>query len=110
MEGYIKNSKENKIKIVIMEEEKFILTKEQALQIANIKNEHIYNFISISPALIGADCTRTQFLEILENADSIEVGGKQCRAMGHALVIWDNNRPYFFEHIEEELLRIEREK
>ena len=53
--------------------------------------------------LVGADHSKESFLKDLETAKEIEVGGEQCRRMGHALVLWQKETPYFFEHNEDKL-------
>lgn len=91
-------------------EEKTFLTKEEALRIANINDNQIHNFISVSFGLIGADYDIKTFNEYLEKASSIEVGGSQCRNMNHAIAIIKDNEVYFFEHKEEELKKLLKEK
>jgi len=89
-----------------MEEEKIYLEKEQALKIAKFNDGQIHCFLSTNIALIGADHSKESFMEDLEKAETIEVGGKLCRAMNHALVLWLNGEPHFFEHNEEELKKV----
>lgn len=91
-------------------EDKIILTKEEALKIADIQDNQIHNFLTASFGLIGADYELETFNEYLESADYIEVGGNNCRGMNHALVIWKNNKPYFFQHKENELKELLKEK
>lgn len=86
-----------------MEEEKILLSKEQALKIAKFNDEQIHCFLSASFGLIGADHSKESFLNDLERAKSIEVGGEHCRNMNHALVLWIEDTPHFFEHNEDKL-------
>ena len=60
--------------------------------------------------LVGADHSKESFLKDLETAKEIEVGGEQCRKMGHALVLWQGNNPYFFEHNEDKLLELLKDR
>lgn len=46
-----------------------------------------------------------EFIDI-GTAKEIEVGGEQCRKMGHALVLRQRNEPYFFEHNEDKLAEL----
>lgn len=87
-------------------EDKIFLTKEQALKIADIENNQIHNFISVSFGLIGADYDIDTFKNYLETADSIEVGGEGCRGMGHAIALIKNKEIYFFKHNEKALLNL----
>ena len=89
-----------------MAEEKIYLTKEQALKIAKFNDDEIHCFLSTSFALIGADHSKESFMEDLDRAESIEVGGEHCRSMNHALVLWIKDEPHFFEHDEEQLKEI----
>lgn len=86
-----------------MDEEKVYLTKEQALEIAKFNGKNIHCFLSASFGLIGADHDRKEFDKELNKASSIEVGGGNCRRMNHALVLWIEETPYFFEHDEDKL-------
>ena len=90
-----------------MSEEKVILlSKEEALYIARIRDNKIHSFLSNSIALVGADHSLEDFLKELDEAKEIEVGGEHCRAMGHALVLWERDTPYFFEHDEDKLVKL----
>lgn len=86
-----------------MQEEKILLTKEQALKIAQFNDEQIHCFLSASFGLVGADHSKESFLNDLERAKWIEVGGDTCRGMNHALVLWIEDTPHFFEHDEDRL-------
>ena len=92
-----------------MEEKIINLTKEQALSIAKIDNDKIHCFLAASFGLIGADHDIKSFVEKLNKASSIEVGGNNCRSMSHALVLWIEDKPYFFEHNEEKLKELLKE-
>ena len=90
-----------------MNEDVILLTKEEAISIAEIKDNQIHCFVNPNVnMLVGADHSRESFLKDLETTKEIEVGGEQCRKMGHALVLWQRNEPYFFEHNEDKLAEL----
>ena len=91
------------------EEEKIFLTKEQALRIAKFNGDKIHNYLNLPFGLIGADYEKESFMNHLERAEKIEVGGKMCRGMSHALVLIIKGEPYFFEHDEEKLVELLKE-
>lgn len=91
-------------------EDKIFLTKEEALKIAKIENNQIHNFVSSSFALIGADYDLETFNRYLDKATCIEVGGEHCRGMNHALAVYRNGEVYFFEHDEDKLKELLKEK
>lgn len=80
---------------------KLFLTLEQAIDILP-KEEQIHCFINATFGLIGADWKKEKVTETLSNADSIVIGGEQCKALGHALVCVPKGAKYqsdlyFFE-------------
>ena len=88
-------------------EEVILLTKEEAIKIAKIQNNQIHCIINPGVnMLVGADHSYESFMSDLETAKEIEVGGENCRRMGHALVLWENKEPYFYEHNEEKLVEL----
>ena len=91
-------------------EDKIFLTKEEALKIAKIDNNQIHNFVSTSFALIGSDYNLETFNRYLDEATCIEVGGEHCRGMNHALAVHRNGEVYFFEHNEDKLKELLKEK
>ncbi|MBE6156951.1 MAG: hypothetical protein E7161_04345 [Firmicutes bacterium] len=91
-------------------EDKIFLTKEEALKIAKIDNNQIHNFVSTSFALIGVDYNLETFNRYLDEATCIEVGGEHCRGMNHALAVQRNGEVYFFEHNEDKLKELLKEK
>lgn len=91
-------------------EDKIILTKEEAMKIAKINDDTIHNFVSTSFALLGADYGLETFNQYLDEATCIEVGGEHCRGMNHALAIFRNGEVYFFEHDEDKLIELLKEK
>jgi len=92
-------------------DEKIFITKEEAFSIAKIQDNQIHCFLNSMPnMLVGADHSKESFLKDLDTAKEIEVGGDNCRRMGHALVLWQGNTPYFFEHNEDKLKELLKEK
>ena len=91
-----------------MKDEKVILlTKEEAMTIAKIENNQIHCIINPGVnMLVGADHPYESFMNDLESAKEIEVGGEHCRKMGHALVLWQGKEPYFYEHDEDKLVEL----
>ena len=62
------------------------LTIEQATKcLHNGKYIHIYRNAPFG--LVGADWHRKEVIKEFENADKIEIGGEQCRAIGHGIVV-----------------------
>lgn len=88
------------------------LTKEEARYIAKFnENDEIHCFTNPGVnLLVGIDYSRESFEESVENSTSIEVGGEHCRKMEHALAVWLNKRPYFFNHDEEKLIEVLKNK
>ena len=77
------------------------LTIEQAIDILP-QNEQIHCFIDAGFGLVGADWNKEKVIETLESAESIEIGGEQCKILKHALVCIPKNAKkqsdlYFFE-------------
>ena len=91
-------------------EDKVILTKEEAIKIAKIEDNQIHNFITAPFGLVGADYDLETFNRYLDEATCIEVGGDNCRRMNHALAIFRNGEVYFFEHDEDKLKELLKEK
>jgi hypothetical protein len=86
------------------------ITKEQALEIAKFKDNTIHCYINAPMGLVGTKHTLDSFMECLEQAEKIEIGVNICRKMEHALVLWIKGIPFFFEHDEEKLKRMLRQK
>lgn len=70
----------------------------------------IHCFVSSSFALFGADWKRANVIKYIEEADSLQIGGDNCRAMGHGLVAFIGDEAKFFEAKEEELVKLEEDK
>lgn len=93
-----------------MEEEKIVLNGEEAIRIAQFYNNTIHCFVNLSFSLLGATWSIKDFNDILNEVKTIEVGGSMCRSMKHALVIHTENDLYFFEHNEEKLKKLLKER
>ena len=72
------------------------------------KSKEIHCLINAGFGLIGADWNKKEVEEALKNAETIEIGGQQCKSMGHALVCIPKNAKkqsdlYFFESDKEKV-------
>lgn len=80
------------------------MTIEQALEIAQFDNNDNIHCFPYSPyGILGMIYSKDDFIKILEQADSIEIGDNMARRMNHALVVNLGNRILYFEHNEEKL-------
>jgi hypothetical protein len=77
-------------------ETKETLTKEQAIELLN-DGDDIHTFLNPNGMLIGADMSRKRVIELIEIAETIEIGGPQCVAMKHGLCVRSEGRMYFIE-------------
>lgn len=80
---------------------RLFLTLEQAKDILPQK-EFIHCFMDSGFALVGADWVKETVINALTEAERIEIGGEQCKALGHALVCVPKGAKYqsdlyFFE-------------
>lgn len=88
---------------------KIFLSKEQAKKL--IKGKSIHTFRTGTGLLLGADWSRESLLDAIENSseNALEIGGEQCKAMGHGLVIWTSQKdPLFVEVDKSELDKLEK--
>lgn len=84
---------------------------EQALEIAQFDNNDNIHCFPYSPyGILGMVYSRNDFIKILEQADSIEIGDNMARKMNHALVVNLGNRILNFEHNEDKLREIMKAK
>jgi len=74
-----------------MEEEKKIITKEQAKSILALNDGKVHTFTNNPMALLGADHTQKSINESIEKAESLELTGDQAKAMKHGLAIFPPN-------------------
>ena len=86
---------------------RLFLTLEQALDVLP-KGKEIHCFINDGLGLIGADWNKEKVKDALKNAEIIEIGGEQCKALGHALVCIPQNAKkqsdlYFFQSDKEKV-------
>jgi hypothetical protein len=88
-------------------EKRVILTADQAIKLLG-KRKEIHTFANPRGMLLGADHSRKSLIEDLKNARSIEIGGDQCKAMGHGLVMYMKNEPLFIEVDKDELFELEK--
>ena len=93
-----------------MEEEKIVLNGEEAIRIAQFYNNTIHCFINPSFGIVGATWDIEDFKDTLNKAKTIEVGGSMCRSMKHAIALRTENDLYFFEHNEEKLKKLLKER
>jgi hypothetical protein len=81
-----------------MSEARTFLTKDQALAMLPEEGD-VHTFRSSPGILVGADWRRSDVVAAIEKAgpEELEVGGPQCQAMGHSLVLWTRGEPLFIE-------------
>jgi len=93
-----------------MKQEKIFLTAEQAIGLLS-NEEDIHTFRSWTGILIGADWSRNELIRSFQSAgnEDIQIGGDQCKAMGHGLVLFTGNDPLFIEVDKEKLQKLEDE-
>ena len=91
------------------EEKRIFLTPQQAFDCLEIKDRQVHNFIQAGFGLLGADWDIQDVQECLDEATSIEIGGKQCRALRHGIVAIKGKKAYFFEANEKKLKQLEEE-
>lgn len=86
-----------------------IITPAQAIELIN-DGDYIHVFRNPSGMLIGADWSRQSVIDTINKDGAVlEIGGSQCRGLGHGLVI---NESIFVEANEEKIkiLDINEEK
>lgn len=86
---------------------RLFLTLEQALDVLP-QDKEIHCFVNTPFGLIGADWSKQKVREALENAETIEIGGEQCKSLSHALVCIPRNAKkqsdlYFFQSDKEKI-------
>ena len=92
-----------------MNDDRLILTPEQAESVLP-EGEYIHNFRNPTGMLVGCDYDRDGAVKALHDAKQIEIGGDQCKAMKHGLVVWDDDKSYsFFATDGERLEKLEAE-
>ena len=92
-----------------MEEERIYLTVEQVQDLWDENDGYVH--IQKNPQagmLMGFDKNVDTLLEELKEADSIEIGGENCMAMGHGILMFPKGAKYhhelvFIEHDKEKM-------
>ena len=80
-----------------MEQERIFLTPQQARDCLIVKDKQVHNFIPMGFGLCGADWHIFDVEQCLDEATSIEIGGDNCRKLGHGIVAIKGDNVYFFE-------------
>ncbi|MBQ4031328.1 MAG: hypothetical protein II625_06205 [Bacilli bacterium] len=87
------------------------MTIEQALEIAQFDNNDNIHCFPYSPyGILGMIYSKNDFIKILEQADSIEIGDDMARKMEHAIVVYVGKKLLYFEHNEDKLKEIMKVK
>lgn len=79
------------------DEKEFILTKLQAIDLLGDREYIHTTFNPIMNVLLGADWSRQELIDEINKAPKIQIGGPNCKALGHGLVIWTDKAPLFVE-------------
>ena len=70
-----------------MSNKRKFITPEEAISLLK-KSSQIHTFRNTGNILIGCDWRKKEVIKTLKaNPDKIEIGGEQCRSMGHGLVV-----------------------
>ena len=93
-----------------MEERRFI-TCEDAISILP-NSENIHTFYNTSFGLLGADWSRSDIIDKLQNSEIIELTGETARSMRHGMCAYNKDTKYqkdilFIETDEEKLSAFE---
>lgn len=78
-----------------MPDDRHVLTTEEAIAMLP-DGDSIHTFLSGPMFLIGADLSRDKIIEAIRDSEC-ELGGEQCTAMGHGLVVNIGDSPLFVE-------------
>ena len=92
---------------------KKFLTKGQALSVLP-DGETIHTFLNPGFGLVGADWSREDIIEKIQNSDIIELTGEMARSTGHGMCAYNNDTRYhddilFIETDEERPAALEQE-
>lgn len=78
-------------------DEKIFITPDEALALIP-DGEYVHNFATGGFVMLGCDFSREGAREAFEAAKEIEIGGPQCQAMRHPIVVHEHGGRYtFFE-------------
>lgn len=92
-------------------DEKLIITPEEAEGLLYDGCEYVHNFISGSMMLIGCDYERPHAIEAFKEAKQIEIAGASARGMKHAIAVWRTEKDVsFFEADPEKVDALERSR
>lgn len=87
------------------------MTIEQALEIAQFDNNDNIHCYPYSPyGILGMVYSKNDFISILEQADTIEIGDIMARKMEHGIVVYVNKKLLYFEHNEDKLKEMMKAK
>lgn len=74
-------------------EHKRFLTYDEAVSVLP-DGEYVHTFYNNAFGLVGADWSKQEILEKLDNSDVIELTGEQARSMGHGMCAYNNDTKY----------------
>lgn len=72
------------------------ITVDEAISILN-EGECIHNMVQSACFLLGANHNRSDVLKALDDADQILLGGPECQALGHPIVVIKDKKSSFYE-------------
>ena len=92
---------------------KIYLTAEQAISILP-DSDSVHTFYNPGFGLIGADWSKAEITDTLQNSDIIELTGPGARGMGHGICAYNKSAKYqdeilFIETDETKLSELEKE-
>ena len=76
---------------------------DKALEIAKFRDNEIHYYLYAPMGILGVMQSKEEFINNLENANDIEIGTGMCRKMSHALIVYVDNKIYYYEHDESKL-------
>lgn len=80
-----------------MSDEKYFLSKEEALKLIGPK-ESVHVFLNPGVGMIiGADWSWKEITQLIEDSQTIEIGGEECKRMKHDIVAFNKGRYHFIE-------------
>jgi hypothetical protein len=74
---------------------KTLLSPDEAMALFH-EGEYVHTQYDSGCMLIGADRSRADLKKTLEEAVQIEIGGPACRAAGHGIAVWEDERTILF--------------
>ena len=77
---------------------RIFLSKDQAIAMLP-QGQTIHVFRNQGLLLVGADWSRSEIIDLLVHSKTIEIGGSQCRALGHPIAAFDGEGYFFIEAI-----------